>query len=352
MSVWIEIISFNNFLGIFTVALYMIQHEIVYTPWGKLSVKAIYEIHTKQTLELRESKVNPSAVHHVSSSLDITSFFDIYKANVVRTRSTITAIVLSVFDQSIFAAEDLEYAEQEMTLFLQHEIRQTDLVFKLGVPFEWCIILAHSGEKEAEAFLERLQSRVQLKVIPLFNQYDAAFLASIAEIGNSDVELEDLIEHGRNALVHANKEWQIVYVNHYKAKHLETVKISILEEDEIFRNVLKNSLEGLSLKHFEIEIETFSDGYLFLQSKRYLSSHTHLVIMNDILPRKNGLEVLYTLRNLPNNKKIIIYMMTKRKTEEDMIYAYEHGVDQYVMKPFHLRLFEAQIKRTFERLWS
>lgn len=288
----------------------------------------------------------------VNPSLDIKYFFDIFKANVVRTRSTITAIFLSVYDKSIFAAADIEHAEKEITLFLQREIRQTDLVFKLSNQFEWSIILSHSGEKEAKAFLERFHADVQNKVIPLFEQYDAAFSAGIAEIGNSDVEFDDLIQNGRKAMARAKEEWHIAYVTDYKAKHPEKVRISVLEEDEIFRNVLKKSLEDLSFDHFEIEIETFSDGYSFLQSNRYLSSHTHLVIMNDILPRKNGLEVLHTLRNLPNNQKIIIYMMTKRKTEEDMIYAYEQGVDQYLIKPFHLRLFEAQIKRTFERLWS
>lgn len=270
----------------------------------------------------------------------------------MRTRSTITVIYLSVNDKSIFPEEDIERAEKEITLFLQKEIRQTDIVFNMSNPFEWSMILSQSGEKEAQAFLERFYSDVQNSVIPLFKQYAATFSASIAEIGNSDVEFDDLIKMVSGSLAHEKKEWHIEFVTDYKVKHLEKVRISILEEDEIFRNVLKKCLEDLSFDHFEIDIETFADGYSFLQSNRYLSSHTHIVIMNDILPKKNGLEVLSTLRNLPNNQKITIYMMTKRKTEEDMIYAYEHGVDQYLIKPFHLRLFEAQIKRTFERLWS
>lgn len=270
----------------------------------------------------------------------------------MRTRSTITVIYLSVFDKSIFTEEDIVHAEKEITLFLQKEIRQTDIVFNMSNPFEWSIILSQSGEKEAQAFLERFYSDVQSNVIPLFKKYAATFSASIAEIGNSDVEFNDLIKKVSGSLGHEKKEWHIEFVTDYKVKHLEKVRISILEEDEIFRKVLKKCLEDLSIDHFEIDIETFADGYSFLQSNRYLSSHTHIVIMNDILPKKNGLEVLSTLRNLPNNQKITIYMMTKRKTEEDMIYAYEHGVDQYLIKPFHLRLFEAQIKRTFERLWS
>ncbi len=72
--------------------------------------------------------------------------------------------------------------------------------------------------------------------------------------------------------------------------------------------------------------------------------------MNDILPRKNGLNVLHTLRQMANQKKFIIYMMTNRKSQGDMIYAYESGVDEYLIKPFDLNLFQAQLKRTFARL--
>ena len=36
-----------------------------------------------------------------------------------------------------------------------------------------------------------------------------------------------------------------------------------------------------------------------------------------------------------------------------MLYAYENGVDQYLFKPFNLRLFEAQVKKSVRFwLWS
>ncbi len=45
-------------------------------------------------------------------------------------------------------------------------------------------------------------------------------------------------------------------------------------------------------------------------------------------------------------------MMSKRNSQEDIIYAYESGADNYLIKPFNLRLLEIEIKRTFERLWT
>jgi DNA-binding response OmpR family regulator len=43
-------------------------------------------------------------------------------------------------------------------------------------------------------------------------------------------------------------------------------------------------------------------------------------------------------------------MMTNRKSQGDMNYAYESGVDEYLIKPFDLNLLQAQLKRTFARL--
>ena len=52
-----------------------------------------------------------------------------------------------------------------------------------------------------------------------------------------------------------------------------------------------------------------------MQSDDYKSGHMHLILMNDILPLKNGLEILHILRHMPNEKKFIIYMMSERNSE-------------------------------------
>ncbi|RST74092.1 response regulator [Siminovitchia acidinfaciens] len=273
--------------------------------------------------------------------------FHVLKAGIDRARVPISAIFLTISDQN----QVWDQAEEEITAFLQTKIRQSDLVFKLEAPFEWCIILTQSGEEEAQAFLQRLFADVR---VTLFAQGKLSFSASVAEIGNSDVGLESLIKSGRKSLESALQTgpWQIESINAYKKRKIMKIKVSILEENDIFRNVLQTSLENLQIDSFQLDIKTFQDGYSFLQSDWYVSSHSHIIVMNDILPRKNGLEVLDTIRKLPNNKKFIVFMMTKRNSEEDMIYAYESGVDQYLIKPFNLQLFEAQFRRIFERFWS
>ncbi|NLM18707.1 MAG: response regulator [Clostridiaceae bacterium] len=280
-------------------------------------------------------------------------FFNVLRTHVVRSRTAITAVFLGLYNVNEFDIDEMPETEEKTTDFLKHEIRKSDCVFKFYRQFRWFIILSQTGEREAAAFLRRLYISVKNKGFPGLEGREFLFSASVAEIGNDDGTFEELIAEGMSTLAESLSKGpeQIEFITTFKKRPLEMIRVSILEENAIFRNVLYRTLENLDLDHFEMEIKTFQDGYEFLESDWHLSSHTHLIIMNDILPRESGLDVLHKVRMLPNNKKFIVFMMTKGSSEEDMIYVYESGADNYFIKPFNLRLLEVEIKRTFERLW-
>lgn len=273
--------------------------------------------------------------------------FNALRANVVRSRITISAVFLSLYDENIYSKEELLKVEKRLNGCLHKRIRQSDFIFKYPEKCRWLIVLAASGEEEAKIFLNRLFSETR-------ENCQVQLSASIAEIVNADGEYEELVEISLNALEKSKEKgpWNMEYISKYKTRSLQTIKLSILEEDDIIRNVLHKTIENMNITNLQLEVKLFKDGYDFMESDWYISSHTHIIIMNDILPRQNGIDVLHRIRKLPNNKKYIVYMMTKRNSEEDIIYAYESGVDEYLVKPFNLRLFEVQLKRTFERLWS
>lgn len=64
---------------------------------------------------------------------------------------------------------------------------------------------------------------------------------------------------------------QIEYRTTYKKRPLEMVRVSILEENAIFRNVLYQTLNNLDLDHFEMEIKEFQATFdyhrLLIQSR-------------------------------------------------------------------------------------
>ncbi|MFF2795437.1 response regulator [Lysinibacillus xylanilyticus] len=281
---------------------------------------------------------------------DVIPFFDVLKANVTRSNMEMTVIFLKVTVTDLNQNNVIEDLEEQIADFLVSEVRNTDMLFKLDGSLRWGILLTQNGEEEGNAFLNRIFQLVKNDYFP--SKIDSTFTLQgiIVAVKNDQVTFEDLKGKQFEVFNELSEPWEIEIVTSFKAQPLKRVKVSILEEDAIFREVLEMTVQKMVIDHFQLETKVFSDGYEFLQSDWYLSGHTHLVIMNDILPRKNGLNVLHTLRNMANQKKFIIYMMTNRKSQGDMNYAYESGVDEYLIKPFDLNLLQAQLKRTFARL--
>ena len=176
--------------------------------------------------------------------------------------------------------------------------------------------------------------------------------ASVIGISHSKVNFEDVLGAGKEALDQAlkNGPFEIQRVETFMEPEVETIKVSIIEGDVMVQDILQMLLKRIVLHHFNLEIRTFSDGNQFLQSSWYQSGHTHIVMLDDILPKKSGIEVLQELRKMPNTMKYIIFMLSKGKSEEDLLNAYDIGVDEYIVKPFNVKLVEAQLKRWLKRL--
>lgn len=281
---------------------------------------------------------------------EVKRYFEIWGESVIRSRMTITTIFLKI--ANVDSETDPELLNNQISNFLKSKIRKTDLLFKVTDENLWGILFLQSNDLEAKTFLLRIFSMLEHTEV-INGGKNVSLKAIITEIRNNTVTFETLLK--KNKIMLSNDlqpEWMIEQINDYREQPVEQVKVSIIEQNDIFRKVLETTLSHMNIPNFKLEIASYEDGYSFLQSEIYKSGHLHLVLMNDILPLKNGLEILYTLRKAPNEKKFIIYMMSERNAESTMVNAYESGVDEFLMKPLNLRLLEAKIKRTFARLWK
>lgn len=282
--------------------------------------------------------------HDIMQEHEVERYFEIWRESVIRSRLTITAVFLKRANST----QPNESTNDQVTSFLQSKIRKTDLLFQLSDGNHWGIFFLQSSDVEAKAFLKRIFAI--LKVERKFQHI--ALKASITEIRNNNVIFEELLNKNKQMLSEDEQlTWSIAEVKDYSEQPTELVKVSIIEQNAIFRQVLESTLNQIDIPHFTLDVKVYEDGYSFLQSDDYKSGHMHLILMNDILPLKNGLEILHILRHMPNEKKFIIYMMSERNSEGAALNAYEGGVDEYIVKPFNLRLLEAKIKRTFARFW-
>ena len=75
--------------------------------------------------------------------------------------------------------------------------------------------------------------------------------------------------------------------------------------------------------------------------------HPDLVVLDLMLPGMDGLEVCKILRANKETKNIPILMLTAKSSEVDQILGLELGADDYISKPFSVKVLLARVKNVF-----
>jgi len=117
-------------------------------------------------------------------------------------------------------------------------------------------------------------------------------------------------------------------------------KILIIEDDPAIITGLEDNLR---IEHFVVITE--NDGVLGFEAA--MKHKPDLILLDVMLPSKNGFEVCKELRLNNNNTPII--MLTARNEEADKVLGLELGADDYVTKPFSVRELIARIKAILRR---
>jgi two-component system response regulator CpxR len=117
-------------------------------------------------------------------------------------------------------------------------------------------------------------------------------------------------------------------------------KILIIDDDEELCELVS---EYLSVEGFETE--AVHDGESGLQ--KALSNDYELAILDVMLPRKNGFDVL---RDLRKSSKLPVLMLTAKGDDMERIVGLEIGADDYLPKPFNPRELVARLRAVLRRV--
>ena len=74
-----------------------------------------------------------------------------------------------------------------------------------------------------------------------------------------------------------------------------------------------------------------------------------LIILDIMLPGKDGVTLLKELRSNPKTSKIPIIMATAKGTEMDKILGLDSGADDYLVKPFGVMEMVSRVKAVLRR---
>ena len=103
-----------------------------------------------------------------------------------------------------------------------------------------------------------------------------------------------------------------------------------------------------NLKHEGYEVYTAKDGDDALVKAKQL--HPDLIILDIMMPKKNGVEVCAILRSQPAFKDTLIIFLTALSDEPSQIKGLDTGADDYVNKPISTKVLVSRVHALFRRI--
>lgn len=119
-------------------------------------------------------------------------------------------------------------------------------------------------------------------------------------------------------------------------------KIIVVEDDEEMRQLIADYL-----RRSQMNIRTVGDGTALMRELEH--DPADLVVLDIMLPGRDGLDLCKRLRADPRYANIGIIMLTARDGMLDRILGLELGADDYLSKPFEPLELQARIKALLRR---
>jgi len=116
-------------------------------------------------------------------------------------------------------------------------------------------------------------------------------------------------------------------------------KILVVDDERPIANIIKYNLEKENF-----QVETAFDGVEAL--KKVKEFKPELILLDVMLPKKNGFDVLKEIRT---EYTMPVIMLTAKEEEGDKISGLEMGADDYITKPFSMKEVIARVKANIRR---
>ena len=120
--------------------------------------------------------------------------------------------------------------------------------------------------------------------------------------------------------------------------------ILIVDDESRIRKLIKDFLTKENYQTLEA-----ADGEEALKVFEENSSKIKLILLDVMMPKLDGWSVL---RQIRMKSKVPIIMLTARGEEQDELFGFELGVDEYISKPFSPKILVARVEALLKRTIS
>ena len=117
--------------------------------------------------------------------------------------------------------------------------------------------------------------------------------------------------------------------------------ILVVDDEVRMRKLIKDFLTAKGYSIIEAE-----DGEKALQIFEENQPKIDLILLDVMMPKLDGWSVLRQIRQI---SKVPIIMLTARGEEQDELFGFELGVDEYISKPFSPKILVARVEAILKR---
>lgn len=122
---------------------------------------------------------------------------------------------------------------------------------------------------------------------------------------------------------------------------MNDVTILVVDDESRMRKLVKDFLAQKQYKVIEA-----ADGEEALTVFEENQNKINLILLDVMMPKLDGWSVL---RQIRQKSKVPIIMLTARGEEQDELFGFELGVDEYISKPFSPKILVARVEAILNR---
>lgn len=126
---------------------------------------------------------------------------------------------------------------------------------------------------------------------------------------------------------------------------MKDLTVLIVDDEARMRKLIKDFLAQKDFNILEAE-----DGEKALKVYNENKNKINLILLDVMMPKLDGWSVLRQIRQ--ENKALPIIMLTARSEEQDELFGFELGVDEYIAKPFSPKILVARVEAILKRTTS
>ena len=123
---------------------------------------------------------------------------------------------------------------------------------------------------------------------------------------------------------------------------MENTTILIVDDEARMRKLIKDFLTKNDYKTLEA-----GDGEEAIEVFEENKNKISLILLDVMMPKLDGWSVL---RQIRNESQVPVIMLTARGEEQDELFGFELGVDEYISKPFSPKILVARIEAILKRI--